>query len=85
MRTLIRNGIRIDDTFAEAFPMRATALVVTADTLPWARQAAVTMTGFATSVIGCGCEAAIDRTMSPKEKTSAEGRTGPECSNSGAT
>src|SRR5262249_6238516 len=28
---------------------------------------AVTMTGFATSVIGCGCEAAIDREVKPKE------------------
>jgi formylmethanofuran--tetrahydromethanopterin N-formyltransferase len=74
MRTLIKNGIRIDDTFAEAFPMRATALVITADTLPWARQAAVTMTGFATSVIGCGCEAAIDRTLTSKE--TPDGRPG---------
>ena len=32
MRTLTVNGIRIDDTFAEAFGMRATALVITADT-----------------------------------------------------
>ena len=30
------------------------------------RQAAVTMTGFATSVIGCGCEAGIDRELSPQ-------------------
>ncbi len=32
MRALTVNGIRIDDTFAEAFGMRATALVITADT-----------------------------------------------------
>ncbi|MBP1842925.1 formylmethanofuran--tetrahydromethanopterin N-formyltransferase [Rhizobium petrolearium] len=60
MQELIRNGIVIDDTFAEAFGMRATAIIITAPTLKWARQAAITMTGFATSVIGCGCEAAID-------------------------
>ena len=60
MPELIRNGVRIDDTFAEAFGMRATAIVVTADTPEWARRAAVTMTGFATSVIACGCEAGID-------------------------
>ncbi|KGD96521.1 formylmethanofuran--tetrahydromethanopterin N-formyltransferase [Rhizobium sp. YS-1r] len=60
MQELTRNGIVIDDTFAEAFGMRATAIIITAPTLKWARQAAVTMTGFATSVIGCGCEAAID-------------------------
>ena len=67
MRELIANGVRIDDTFAEAFGMRATALIVTADSAGWARQAAATMTGFATSVIGCGCEAAIDRDISEKE------------------
>jgi hypothetical protein len=32
-------GIRIDDTFAEAFGMRATAVVITADSARWARQA----------------------------------------------
>jgi formylmethanofuran--tetrahydromethanopterin N-formyltransferase len=56
-------GIRIDDSFAEAFPMCGTAIVITAPTLKWARQAAVTMTGFATSVIACGCEAGIDRVI----------------------
>src|SRR5262245_32597183 len=67
MRELIVKGVRIDDTFAEAFGMRATALIITADSTRWARKAAVTMTGFATSVIGCGCEAGIDRELSPKE------------------
>ena len=53
-------GVRIDETFAEAFGMHGTAVVVTADSPRWARQAATTMTGFATSVIGCGAEAGID-------------------------
>ncbi|HEY2138236.1 MAG TPA: formylmethanofuran--tetrahydromethanopterin N-formyltransferase, partial [Xanthobacteraceae bacterium] len=57
MRAMTHKGIRVDDTFAEAFEMRATALVITADSARWARQAAQTMCGFATSVIGCGCEA----------------------------
>jgi formylmethanofuran--tetrahydromethanopterin N-formyltransferase len=57
---VIVNGVSIDDTFAEAFAMRGTRLVITAHTLAWARQAAVSMTGFATSVIGCGVEAAIE-------------------------
>jgi formylmethanofuran--tetrahydromethanopterin N-formyltransferase len=57
---LMVNGVTIDDTFAEAFGMRATAILITGPSRKWARQAAVTMTGFATSVIGCGCEAAID-------------------------
>jgi formylmethanofuran--tetrahydromethanopterin N-formyltransferase len=69
MPELIINGVSIDDTFAEAFGMRATAVVITAPSRKWARQAAISMTGFATSVIGCGCEAAIDvelpRTATP--------------------
>jgi formylmethanofuran--tetrahydromethanopterin N-formyltransferase len=60
MRALTVKGVRIDDTFAEAFGMRGTAVIITADSVRWARQAALTMTGFATSVIGCGCEAGID-------------------------
>ncbi|WP_170984569.1 formylmethanofuran--tetrahydromethanopterin N-formyltransferase [Rhodoligotrophos defluvii] len=68
------NGVAIDDTFAEAFGMRATAVIITADSLRWARQAAVTMTGFATSVIGCGCEAGIDRPVSADE--TPDGRPG---------
>ena len=74
MRTLTHKGLRIDDTFAEAFGMRATAIIVTADSARWARQAAVTMTGFATSVIGCGAEAGIDRALSPRE--TPDGRPG---------
>jgi formylmethanofuran--tetrahydromethanopterin N-formyltransferase len=58
-----RNGVAIDDTFAEAFPMKATRLLITAHTLEWARHAAVAATGFATSVIGCGCEAGIEREL----------------------
>jgi formylmethanofuran--tetrahydromethanopterin N-formyltransferase len=60
MPAVTRGGVRIDDTFAEAFDMRGTALLITAGAARWARQAAVTMTGFATSVIACGCEAGID-------------------------
>ena len=67
MRRIVANGVRIDDTFAEAFGMRATALLITAPTMKWARQAAVTMTGFATSVIACGCEAGIDREVAPSD------------------
>lgn len=74
MRKLIANGVRVDDTFAEAFGMRATAIVITADSARWARQAADTMTGFGTSVIGCGCETAIDRELAPGE--TPDGRPG---------
>jgi formylmethanofuran--tetrahydromethanopterin N-formyltransferase len=54
------HGVAIDDTFAEAFPMWGTRTIITADTLGWAMHAARSMTGFATSVIACGCEAAIE-------------------------
>ncbi len=74
MRALTVKGVRIDDTFAEAFGMRATALTITADSARWARQAGVTMTGFATSVIGCGLEAGVDRALSPRE--TPDGRPG---------
>jgi formylmethanofuran--tetrahydromethanopterin N-formyltransferase len=74
MPNLTVKGIRIDDTYAEAFGMRATAIVITADSAHWARQAAVTMTGFATSVIGCGCEAGIDRALSARQ--TPDGRPG---------
>lgn len=74
MRPMIRNGVRIDDSFAEAFPMRGTAIIITGPNQRWAKQAATTMTGFATSVIGCGAEAGIDREL-PKKKT-PDGRPG---------
>jgi len=68
------NGVAIDDTFAEAFPMKGTRLIVTADTPHWVQAAAVTMTGFATSVIACGCEAAVERALDPEE--TPDGRPG---------
>ena len=58
---MIINGVAIVDTFAEAFGMRATRLIITADSARWAETAALSLTGFATSVIACGCEAAIER------------------------
>ena len=52
-----RRGVRIVDTFAEAFGMRAARVLITARSTAWARTAAQSMTGFATSVIGCKVEA----------------------------
>ena len=74
MPNLTVNGVRIDDTFAEAFGMRATAVTITAETARWARRAAETMTGFGTSVIGCGCETSIDREL--KRTQTPDGRPG---------
>ena len=71
---MILNGIRIDDGFAEAFPMKATRIVVTARNLTWALHAAVAATGFATSVIACGCEAGIERQLTPEQ--TPDGRPG---------
>jgi len=71
---VIVNGVAIDDTFAEAFGMKATRLVITADTPAWAMHAATAMTGFATSVIACGCEAGIERALVPGE--TPDGRPG---------
>ena len=68
------NGVEIRDSFAEAFPMRCTRLVLTAADRRWAHTAAATMTGFATSVIACGCEAGIERELGPEE--TPDGRPG---------
>jgi formylmethanofuran--tetrahydromethanopterin N-formyltransferase len=68
------NGTQIDDTFAEAFGMKATRVIITAHNLKWAYHAAVSMTGLATSVIACGCEAGIERKLDPLE--TPDGRPG---------
>ncbi len=68
------NLARVADTFAEAFPMTAARAVVTADTREWARIAAQTMTGYATSVIACDAEAGIEREL-PESQT-PDGRPG---------
>jgi formylmethanofuran--tetrahydromethanopterin N-formyltransferase len=56
-------GVFIDDTFAEAFTMRVARIIITARSERWAREAALKLTGFATSVIGCKCEAGIERVL----------------------
>jgi formylmethanofuran--tetrahydromethanopterin N-formyltransferase len=49
-------------------------VIITAGNLRWAREAALKMTGFATSVIGCKCEAGIERVL-PEAET-PDGRPG---------
>ena len=56
----------VKDTFAEAFPMTATRLIVTADTPAWAAIAGQTTTGYATSVISCDAEAGVERVLEPE-------------------
>ncbi|MCS6850887.1 MAG: formylmethanofuran--tetrahydromethanopterin N-formyltransferase [Gemmataceae bacterium] len=67
-------GTTIDDTFAEAFPMTAARLIVTAETPDWAWTAGQMATGYAASVIGCDAEAGIERTIPPEE--TPDGRPG---------
>jgi formylmethanofuran--tetrahydromethanopterin N-formyltransferase len=66
--------VDIEDTFAEAFGMRAARVIITATTPRWAREAALKLTGFATSVIACKIEAAIERELPPQE--TPDGRPG---------
>ncbi len=68
------HSIPIDDTFAEAFPMTASRLIVTAETAVWAQTAGQVATGYASSVIGCDAEAGIEKTLSPEE--TPDGRPG---------
>ena len=54
------NGVPIDDTYAEAFPAWISRVIITGATKDFALAAAVEATGFATSTIGCPCEAGIE-------------------------
>ena len=49
------NGVEIEDTYAEGFFMSGTRFLITADTPEWALEAGRKATGFATSIIACGC------------------------------
>jgi len=54
------NGVTIEDTFAEAFKMYGSRVLITAINEEWAMNSAITVAGFGTSVIMCGCEAGIE-------------------------
>ena len=71
---MLVRGVLIEDTFAEAFTMRVARLIITGGTPRWAREAGLKLTGFATSVIGCKCEAGIERELSETE--TPDGRPG---------
>lgn len=68
------NNVEIEDTFAEAFKMWGSRLIITAINERWAMTAAQVVTGFATSIIGCGCEAGIGGLVSPEQ--TPDGRPG---------
>ena len=82
----------VKDTFAEAFPMTGTRLIVTADSPAWAAIAGQTMTGYATSVIACDAEAGIERVLDadqdprrPAGSESARLCVQPRCAREGAS
>jgi formylmethanofuran--tetrahydromethanopterin N-formyltransferase len=68
------NDTEIEDTFAEAFPMSAVRLIITAETPAWVQTASQVTTGYASSVIGCDAEAGVERTLTPEE--TPDGRPG---------
>jgi len=68
------NGVEIEDTFAEAFGMWGSRMIITAKNRKWANIAASTITGYATSVIMCDCEAGVEREI-PESET-LDGRPG---------
>ncbi len=65
--TITYEGVEIVDTYAEAFTMWGARVVITAASPRWAMEAARSFAGFATSVIGCKCEAGIDAELTPEE------------------
>jgi formylmethanofuran--tetrahydromethanopterin N-formyltransferase len=71
---MVIHGVPIENTFAEAFDMCVARVVITAIDARWAHEAALKLTGFATSVIACKCEAAIVREHTPGE--TPDGRPG---------
>jgi len=68
------DGAEILDTYAEAFPVWISRVIITAAGREWAHRAAVEATGFATSRIGCPCEAGIEGYLPPGE--TPDGREG---------
>jgi formylmethanofuran--tetrahydromethanopterin N-formyltransferase len=71
---LTLHGTEIEDTFAEAFPMTAARLVVTAVNDRWALTAARAATGYAASVIGCDAEAGLEQVLTADQ--TPDGRPG---------
>jgi formylmethanofuran--tetrahydromethanopterin N-formyltransferase len=68
------NQVTIDDTFAEAFPMRGTRLIITAVDADLAEIAAGEFCGNASSVIGCDAEAGIEGSVASEH--TVDGRPG---------
>ena len=69
------NGVEVEETFAEAFPMVVGRILVTAASPNWAMIAGRAATGFASSIIMSPAEAAIEGGMVAPERT-PDGRPG---------
>ena len=54
--------------------MKASRLIITAESKNWFKKAVDSMTGFATSVIACGCEGGIEKEIPPSK--TPDGRPG---------
>lgn len=65
---------QIVNTFAEAFDMKYSRLVVTAQDRTWLENAVAAVTGYACSVIACDAEAGVERWLEPNE--TLDGRSG---------
>lgn len=72
--TMYLRDTLIDDTYAEAFRMWATRLIVTAYNEKWLQTAAQVVTGYGTSVIGCDAEVGVERWLTTEE--TLDGRPG---------
>ncbi|MDO8724945.1 MAG: formylmethanofuran--tetrahydromethanopterin N-formyltransferase [Candidatus Methanoperedens sp.] len=68
------NGVQIEDTFAEAFPIKIARVLITGATKKWALVAAQEATGFGTSVIMCPAEAGVEKVVTGDE--TPDGRPG---------
>lgn len=58
---------KVEDTHAEAFSGCYSEFLVTARNRKWLKAAVNSATGCATSSIGCGCEAGLDRILDKRE------------------
>jgi formylmethanofuran--tetrahydromethanopterin N-formyltransferase len=68
------NGVEIEDTFAEAFPIKIARILITGASKKWALVAAQEATGFGTSVIMCPAEAGVEKVVNGNE--TPDGRPG---------
>ncbi len=71
---LTYRGVQVEATYAEAFTMRGTRLIVTAVNQEWVAIAVQKLTGYGTSVLGCDAEVGLENWLSRQE--TPDGRPG---------